>query len=526
MTWSTTPEAARPKRSGPPVTAVEADLARSRRAPLHWLLRLVALVIVALLVLAVIVALRLLGGGTPLYRAEDAHFRYGSIGSELPSGIPERVWHALPHLFPEAFKGRADYAAFGFLYDNDRGDRGRTGVALPIGISQRERLGVDLVWFNCALCHAGTYRTAPEAEPVIVDGMPSNNLDLHAFIDLMLSAADDPRMEPDALIGAMREAGVGLDPIDGLIWRIAVFPALREGLVAQAAALAPLLARQPDWGIGRVDTFNPYKVLEFHVPAEDLSDTEIVGASDFPSIWLQGPREGMWLHWDGNNDSLAERNLSASLGAGVTPASVDHRSVGRVAAWLADLPPPPSPHAPDPDAVERGRAIYMVRCADCHGFQGADGAYVFEGASLGTVEPLERIGTDPARLDSYTQVFSDRQNAELFAGTPHAFSRFRKTEGYANMPLDGLWLRGPYLHNGSIPTLADLLMPPEERPPSFLRDGDVIDPRGGFVSPACEPGTPNCFDTRQPGNSNGGHSYGTGLGGAEKADLLAYLLTF
>ena len=27
-------------------------------------------------------------------------------------------------------------------------------------------------------------------------------------------------------------------------------------------------------------------------------------------------------------------------------------------------------------------------------------------------------------------------------------SHFRKTDGYATMPLDGVWLRAPYLHNG------------------------------------------------------------------------------
>lgn len=522
MNWSTTPEAARPKRSGPPVTAVEAHLARARRTPLRWLLRLIGLAVLAALIFAVIAGLRLLGSGTPLYRDVITHFRYGSIGSEEPSGIPERVWHALPHLFPEEFKGRSDFSAFGFLYDDDRGD----GGALPIGISERERLGVNLVWFNCALCHVGTYRTEAGADPVIVNGMPSNNLDLNGFINLVLSAADDPRVEPASLMDAMREAGVGLDLIDQLIWRVAVFPALREGFVAQAAALQPLMDRQPDWGVGRVDTFNPYKVLEFHIPAEDLTEEEVIGASDFPSIWLQGPREGMWLHWDGNNDSLAERNLSAALGAGVTPESVDHRSINRVAAWLSDLPPPPSPHRPAPEAVERGRPIYMAECAACHGYQGADGTYVFEGPLLGTVVPIGDLGTDPARLDSYTQEFSDRQNAELFAGTPHAFNRFRKTDGYANAPLDGLWLRGPYLHNGSVPTLADLLAPPVDRPARFLRESDLIDPRGGFTSPTCAPGTPNCYDTTVRGNSNAGHVYGTDLSEAEKADLLAYLLTF
>ena len=36
---------------------------------------------------------------------------------------------------------------------------------------------------------------------------------------------------------------------------------------------------------------------------------------------------------------------------------------------------------------------------------------------------------------------------------------FRKTNGYVAAPLDGVWLRGPYLHNGSVPSLHDLLEP-------------------------------------------------------------------
>ena len=47
----------------------------------------------------------------------------------------------------------------------------------------------------------------------------------------------------------------------------------------------------------------------------------------------------------------------------------------------------------------------------------------------------------------------------LYAGYPHRYCHYRKTFGYANMPLDGVWLRAPYLHNGSVPTLRDLLEP-------------------------------------------------------------------
>jgi len=53
--------------------------------------------------------------------------------------------------------------------------------------------------------------------------------------------------------------------------------------------------------------------------------------------------------------------------------------------------------------------------------------------------------------------------------------------------------------------------------------------RGGFVAPACDPARPQkaafCFDTAMPGNANSGHVYGTDLTAADKADLLAFLLT-
>ena len=98
----------------------------------------------------------------------------------------------------------------------------------------------------------------------------------------------------------------------------------------------------------------------------------------------------------------------------------------------------------------------MQACAACHGWQGPNG-YVFEGAKIGQVEPNKDLGADPNRLDSYTQKFRDWQVSTMFEGTPYHFSHFAKTDGYANLPLDGLWLRAPYLHNGSVPTLADLL---------------------------------------------------------------------
>ncbi len=107
----------------------------------------------------------------------------------------------------------------------------------------------------------------------------------------------------------------------------------------------------------------------------------------------------------------------------------------------------------------------------------------FRGEKVGTVEPIESIKTDRWRLDSYTYELAAAQN-QLYAGYgEERFSRFRKTFGYANMPLDGIWLRAPYLHNGSVPTLRDLLNDAGQRPKVFYRGYDVFDPKKvGFVS--------------------------------------------
>ena len=524
-----------------PVTAVEAALARRRRwlGPLALLLALFLLAGAILLAWGAVLVVRYRKSpeSTPYFTDTVEHFKYGSIGSEVPSGLPYWVWQALPRIFPEEFGGRRDYTAFGFLYEQDSDGRQRD---LPVGISRRTYRGIDMVWFNCAVCHVGTWRPdAAATRPNLVAAMPSNNLDLGRFIRFLLgTAASDPRLKPEVLVAKLREAGADLGFADRLIWTYYVAPAVREGLLERQARLMPLLREQPPWGPGRVDTFNPYKLIQFLIPAAQLTPEERIGASDFPSVFLQRPRQGMQLHWDGNNTSLMERNLSAAVGAGVTRDTVDVVAIQRVSDWLLDLSPPASPLRPDGGAVARGQEVYMQHCAACHGYRSERG-YVFEGAYLGNVTPAAEIGTDRGRLDSYTEAFRRRQLDEIFEGTPYDFKYFRKTTGYANQPLDGLWLRAPYLHNGSVPTLADLLEPPQRRPVAFLRGFDILDhARGGFLAPACgeaasagiPAGTlsrpPFCFDTRLRGNGNGGHLYGTDLPAATKADLLAYLKTF
>ena len=145
--------------------------------------------------------------------------------------------------------------------------------------------------------------------------------------------------------------------------------------------------------------------------------------------------------------------------------------------------------------------------------------------------PIEEVRTDPHRLDSYSYELAVNQST-LYAGYPWRFSHFRKTFGYANMPLDGVWLRAPYLHNGSVPTLRDVLEPSARRPAVFYRGYDVYDPvKVGFVTSVAEENGKRYFkyDVKVPGNGNAGHEgkrFGTELSAEDKDALVEYLKTF
>ncbi|MEA2922882.1 MAG: hypothetical protein QOD25_4, partial [Alphaproteobacteria bacterium] len=266
----------------PPVTYVETELRRRRR----YLLVPAVIVIALLLLIGLVVAglglaaaKRLTRNGTAAYPEFVAHFERGSIGADEGSGMPYWVWQALPRLFPEVFDGRSDYRAFGFLYRTD--EQGRQ-EELPIGISKRDYQGVDLVWFNCAVCHTGTYRTSENGPRVTVAGMPSNNLDLYRFIRFVLEAGADERLAPDTLIPAMQAAGAKLGLIERQVWRYYVIPRVREGFIQRRSRLQPFLAEQAAWGPGRVDTFNPYKLVQMKMTLGAIAPGERNGASDFP----------------------------------------------------------------------------------------------------------------------------------------------------------------------------------------------------------------------------------------------------
>ena len=463
--------------------------------------------IAATLLLAATVCLRAAGPSRPdatSFPDIVEHFKYGSIGAEENSGLPYWIWRVLPEVCEEHLPKRpgTGYERIGFISEGR--EHGR-----PIGTSFRPGNG-DRVGLNCATCHVGTVRDAADAPRRIVVGMPANQMDLQAYANFLTACARSPAFETGRMIGAIRQANPDFGFFSRVAYRLFIVRAARNGILERARDNA-WFDNRPAFGPGRVDTFNPYKVL-LKLPIDST-----VGTVDLPSLWNQRPRQGLWLHWDGNNDMVEERNKSAAIGAGATPKTLDLPSMQRIESWSLDFPAPRFPEARiDRVTAAEGATVYASACAACH---------AFDGAKVGQVTPIEEVGTDRERLDSFTAELARGMNT-IGAGRPWSFSHFRKTAGYANMPLDGLWLRAPYLHNGSVPDLRSLLFP-EERPQSFYRAYDVYDwERVGFVSRGADAERDGVkYDTALRGNGNKGHSYGSTLSEREKLALLEYLKT-
>ncbi len=97
---------------------------------------------------------------------------------------------------------------------------------------------------------------------------------------------------------------------------------------------------------------------------------------------------------------------------------------------------------------------------------------------------------------------------------------------YESRVLQGIWAAAPYLHNGSVPTLAQLLTPAAQRVSSF-QVGPAYD-QVNIGLAASQPGSTYTFqatgcDNLNSGNSNCGHEFGTTLSAANKKALLEYL---
>jgi hypothetical protein len=436
-----------------------------------------------------------------VYELPEDHFKYGSIGTEQAEGIPYWIWLVLPRIFPDKLPGPGGYTSLGITWEE--------GKELPVGFAKKT-IGFPRVGINCAVCHNATYRENIKDKPTIVAAGPANKFDSQGYIRFLGNAASDPRFEPDYILDEIKYSHE-FPWWENLLYRFVIIPQTKKGMLQQKANFAWMDSR-PNWGPGRIDPFNPVKFNTLKLPKDDS-----IGNSDMMPLWNEKQHKNFALHWDGLETSLRETVQTGAIGDGATKKSLPVEDLQRVEDYISELPPPKYPFAVDEQLATQGQEIFNNTCASCH---------AFGGERTGKVIPVDEVGTDRHRLDMWTQEAADTYN-KFADGYSWDFKELRKTDGYVSVSLDGLWLRAPYLHNGSVPSLQDLFEKPENRPQSFYRGFDVYDQtKVGFVSEGEEAQRVGFkYDISVPGNSNQGHIYGTDLPAKEKQALVEYLKT-
>jgi hypothetical protein len=258
---------------------------------------------------------------------------------------------------------------------------------------------------------------------------------------------------------------------------------------------------------------------------------------DVPAWWLLKKKKTMY--YTGTTDAHSVRTLMQFMlvpGNTLATFNKEEATFKDIQAYLFSLEPPKYPFSIDRAKAKEGEAIFHKTCARCHGTYGAEWTYPNK------IVPIEVIGTDPNRLRNISEKVGKHYNATWFAKEKPGWlvGGYQATRplGYQAPPLDGIWATAPYLHNGSVPTVYDVLNS-KSRPQIFTRsfhtDAEAYDAQklgwkvqilkeGPAASlPAFE--RRKVYDTTQPGRSNHGHTFGDDLSDDERWAVIEFLKT-
>ncbi|ANG61023.1 hypothetical protein A8C75_00165 [Marinobacterium aestuarii] len=439
--------------------------------------------------------------------------------------------------------------------------------ALPIGFSRTSDDNGD-VWagLTCAACHTG--ELSYQGQQVLIEGGAAliNYSGLEqALVDAITATLGDAQKFSRFL--------AGVQPADTAVLRGQLEQ--RLGYLQQRQRTN---ASETPYGPGRLDAFgqifNTVAVELLGLPANARPANAPVS---FPFLW--GASHLDLVQWNGSAPNQAPgplvQNVTTALavygtadlkdysGSAGYPSSVELVNLGTLQDHFYQLQAPRWPEALfgalDETRRQHGETLYSDNCLRCHAL--SDRAQP-DRELRAILVPLAEIGTDATMARNFidataaTGVLEGRDQMVL-AGTSfgaeartvdlvvhaaigatlrHPLDAVRASlegyhavysaqvssnpEFYKARPLSGIWASAPYLHNGSVPNLHALLLPPEQRPASFGLGSRELDPVAvGYVDDAGG----DRFDTRLAGNNNGGHVYGTGLNEEERMALIEYL---
>jgi len=213
------------------------------------------------------------------------------------------------------------------------------------------------------------------------------------------------------------------------------------------------------------------------------------------------------------------------------------------------------------EKIASGKKLYDQHCVQCHSIVDPTDK---KRKLQAVLTPYKEVGTDPLVAENFINhkvksgwlegdramvLFGDKLPAEtspldLVTHTAAGalfnqpwqtikalFKEYRSNDAppeqtvfssYKARPINGIWASAPYLHNGSVPSIYDLLLPSAQRPATFYVGNIELDliKVGHIYTDATNT---SFFDTSLPGNSNAGHEYGTHLSDDERWMLVEYV---
>lgn len=420
----------------------------------------------------------------------EAGYQYLTTGDYLSSGIPLEVYKL----------------AFG---SNSPDDLGRTGDGKGISYAFNaftSANGVKVATNSCLSCHADKFN----GQVVIGLGNTTadNTIDLNQQLDRV-----------DAVV-QFRYAGKTSPE-----WK--AYEAYSRGF----HAVAPYIKTETR-GINPADkifaslsAFRDKNNLtwlatpQFTIPSRTIP-------TDVPAWWLFKKKNALYFNGLGKGDHAS---LMSSAALVTLKDTTEARQIDShfpdVVAYLKTLKAPKYPFTIDQTLTVRGKTVFLENCSKCHGTYDAVSTYP------NYLVDVKTIGTDPALAAEYENFpyYHTWYNDSWFAKkTPK--SQLIPQKGYVAPPLDGIWTTAPYLHNGSVPTLENLLNSPT-RPKYWSRTFEGVTAEYDAVKVGWKymvetnKKDNSTYDTTLLGYGNQGHIYGDKLSAEDRKALIEYLKT-
>ena len=417
------------------------------------------------------------------------------------------------------------------------------GIVLGTGTRSMPQIEVQIASTGCANCHAApVYRADGTPDPAKVWlGAPNPSIDLETYTQDIYRALVAASGDTDRLMATTRTLYPEMTAREEKTLRDFVLPRVHDRLEAIAkTGEGPL-----PFANGHAGVTNGVAALKLQHGMLKGDEGAFERERGFTSIpHLSDRTFRSTLLWDGAYAPVGSKPRQRVMTAAeITPDHVSDlagivayftvptmgmsgdaavRAIPQVReafGFVGTVRPQAFPGPIDRARADRGAVTFAAACSSCHGtYQPTD-----QGPRLVRFPNASgSVGTDPVRAQAIDQALADKVNRSPIK----AHIRAESTGTYAAPPLTGLWQSAPYLHNGSVPSLAALLGL-EARPVTFRVGGHAMDYQTvGIAYPAgyTPYSRPSLVDTRQRGMGNGGHSrMFEGLSLEERRDLLEYL---